>query len=98
MGMTRKFLSMSTVGLVDFRSDKERAAAYGHGVLRQQKAQTKLLRNQAGQQPQVVYVQGPAAAPAPVGPPPGWYPDQQDQQLVRWFDGSAWTAFTQPRQ
>lgn len=36
--------------------------------------------------------------PVPVGPPPGWYPDQQDQALVRWYDGTAWTGFTQPRQ
>jgi hypothetical protein len=28
--------------------------------------------------------------------PPGWFPDQLDRSLVRWFDGVRWTDFTQP--
>jgi Protein of unknown function (DUF2510) len=28
---------------------------------------------------------------------PGWYPDQQDMQMMRYFDGRVWTAQTQPR-
>ena len=28
---------------------------------------------------------------------PGWYPDQNDPNLVRYFDGRVWTASTQPR-
>ncbi len=28
--------------------------------------------------------------------PAGWYPDPQDSTTLRWFDGSAWTAHTQP--
>ncbi len=30
-------------------------------------------------------------------PEPGWYPDQGDGRLVRWWDGQAWTSHTQPR-
>ncbi|WP_285750976.1 phospholipid scramblase-related protein [Lentzea sp. NBRC 105346] len=29
---------------------------------------------------------------------PGWYPDQADPRLVRWWDGFQWTPHTQPRQ
>jgi hypothetical protein len=28
---------------------------------------------------------------------PGWYPDQQDMNMMRYFDGRVWTAQTQPR-
>jgi hypothetical protein len=28
---------------------------------------------------------------------PGWYPDQQDINTMRYFDGRVWTAQTQPR-
>lgn len=45
MGLTRKLLSTTTVGLVDFRSDKERIAAYGKSTKRQAKKQTKLLKD-----------------------------------------------------
>lgn len=30
---------------------------------------------------------------AVASPPPGWYPDRQG--IRRWFDGQAWTEFTQ---
>lgn len=28
----------------------------------------------------------------------GWYPDQVDPSLMRWWDGSQWTSATLPRQ
>ncbi|MEU7142307.1 DUF2510 domain-containing protein [Nocardia sp. NPDC046473] len=29
---------------------------------------------------------------------PGWYPDNANPAILRWFDGHQWTAQTQPRQ
>jgi hypothetical protein len=34
--------------------------------------------------------------PASTTPPPGWYPDQSDQRLQRYWDGHQWTPYTQP--
>jgi hypothetical protein len=28
---------------------------------------------------------------------PGWYPDQNDPNMTRYFDGRVWTSQTQPR-
>lgn len=103
MGIIRKTLSLSTVGLVDFRSDKERAAAYGRGTRTQAKKQTKLMRQQlaaqeaAAQQmmpaPAVIPVLAPA--PAPQLPPAGWYQDANNPTVNRWFDGTQWTEHVQ---
>jgi hypothetical protein len=41
MGITRKLMSASTLGAVDYRSDKERTAAYTKGIKKQAKKQTK---------------------------------------------------------
>ena len=32
--------------------------------------------------------------PAPSSPPAGWYSDPHTPGQVRWWDGTAWTAFT----
>lgn len=36
------------------------------------------------------------APPAAGGLSPGWYPDQNDPSLMRYYDGRVWTAQTQP--
>jgi hypothetical protein len=35
--------------------------------------------------------------PATGGLAPGWYPDQNDPDAMRYFDGRVWTAQTEPR-
>jgi hypothetical protein len=111
MGLIRKMMSVSTAGAVDFRSDKERTAAYTKAAKKQAKEQTGLMRQQAAQQAahmravkqaqvapqQAAQPTTPGHSPTPQLPPAGWYPDQADASLVRWFDGTQWTDFTQPR-
>ncbi len=36
-------------------------------------------------------------APATSGLAPGWYPDQNDPNSMRYFDGRVWTSQTEPR-
>jgi len=36
------------------------------------------------------------APPAAGSLAPGWYPDQNDPSLMRYYDGRVWTAQTQP--
>jgi hypothetical protein len=50
MGLTRKTMSLFTMGAVDFRSDKERTAAYTKGIRRQARKQTKILKGGGLQQ------------------------------------------------
>jgi hypothetical protein len=45
-------------------------------------------------------VEQPVVQQQPVassGLSPGWYPDQQDMNAMRYYDGRVWTAQTQPR-
>jgi hypothetical protein len=44
MGMTRKALSFTTFGLIDYRSDKERIARSTRKAAKQARKQTKLMR------------------------------------------------------
>jgi hypothetical protein len=48
-------------------------------------------------EPRVVQSPPPQAPPATSGLAPGWYPDQNDPDAMRYFDGRVWTAQTEPR-
>ena len=41
--------------------------------------------------------QGQGAGGTQGQPGPNWYPDPQNQAMMRWWDGQAWTPHTQPR-
>lgn len=95
MGITRKFLSLGTGGLVDFRSDKERAARNTARTARAARAsaaearrQTAILRQQSEALSQ--HPDQAGSVPAPVAPA-GWYPDPLAIHASRYWDGAAWT-------
>jgi hypothetical protein len=44
VGLTRKLLSVTTLGAVDMRSDKERTAAYTKATKNEAKKQTKMMK------------------------------------------------------
>jgi negative regulator of sigma E activity len=52
----------------------------------------------AASEPPVVHHQPVVQQPMQTsGLAPGWYPDQNDPNSVRYFDGRVWTSATQPR-
>jgi hypothetical protein len=116
VGLIRKTMSLTTVGIVDYRSKDERAAKYSkqtRNAARAQVAQTAMmLENQRKQLAAADHANvreevrdmrsapsvaaPPPAAPPPAAPPAGFYNDQQDPTILRWFDGSQWTSMTKP--
>ena len=82
MGLIRKVLSVSTVGMVDFRSDKERVALNAkqtRNAIRKQVAPGVRQANiREGMKPQ------PTSA--------DWYPDPGNPGYRRYWDGAQWTA------
>lgn len=124
MGLIRKTMSVGTLGMIDYRSDKERMARSARLTKeatrkgnRQQKhlmeQQNALLAQQVAAQQQILAMQSAQfAAPGwyddgshqlrwwdgrqwgavqSVTAPAGWYPDPDDANLQRYWDGSAWT-------
>jgi hypothetical protein len=98
MGLIRKTMSVSTLGMIDYRSDKERMArsarltkeATRKGNRQQKKlleAQNAMIAQQMAAQQQIMAMQAAQFAPAS---PPGWYDDGNHQ--MRWWDGRQWGA------
>lgn len=38
-----------------------------------------------------------ASIATPSGPPPGWYPDAQNPEGERWWEGGRWSGATRPK-
>lgn len=93
MGMIRKFTSIGTLGMVDYRNGKERSLRYAkqtRNAARFTAAQTGRLRNTV----QDESARLEAAIDAKTVSPPGWHPDPLRVKRLRWWDGSAWTENT----
>jgi len=96
MGLTRKLLSLSTVGMVDFRSDKERTAAYTQRGYRAAEAGNRLLAQQnailaaqaatIAEQARSIAAVAEARRPMPAG----WYGDRAGADALRFWTGAAW--------
>ena len=98
MGIIRKTMSISTLGVVPWRNAAERAPAARYARQTRNAARVAVVQNQAmlrqgkraaraAQQPVVFYE-------APVRPAPGWYTDPFDPRCVTWWDGLAWHGST----
>jgi|tagenome__1003787_1003787.scaffolds.fasta_scaffold20928395_6 hypothetical protein len=82
VGLTRKLASVSSLGMIDYRSDKERIAKY----TRQQRNMTKKALKQGPSQTAAAV----PGAPAPAGPGPSWQGDPTGRHEYRWWTGNAW--------
>lgn len=87
MGIIRKVTSVSSAGLVDFRSDKERTARYTRQTRNAVRAQSRMQADLAA-------LQASTQTPPPaVAGPAGWFPYRGDPAgTLRWFDGYVWTT------
>jgi hypothetical protein len=101
MGLLRKAMSISTIGLIDYRSDKERIARYTRqtrNATRVAAAQNARIRNNQREQlaqAHVHHVEQQTKLPDPHPPyvfAPGWY--NYGDGIFRWFDGYQWTPHT----
>lgn len=50
MGIMRKIASISTLGMIDFRSDKERTARYTKQQMKMMKAEQKAKKDESKQE------------------------------------------------
>lgn len=93
MGFIRKFTSIGTLGMVDYRNTSERSLRYAkqtRNAARFGAAQTGRLRatvQDEGDHTRAVIDQKTVS-------PPGWHADPLRVKRLRWWDGSAWTEHT----
>ena len=100
MGLLRKSISVTTMGVVPFRTKDERTMRYARqtrNAARAQAAHGAAMLDAQRQQLVALTAANAPAHPRAHAIPPGWYPDPIDQRFVRWFDGGAWSTHVTPR-
>ncbi len=107
MGLFRKMTSVSTLGAVDYRSDKERTAKYSKQGAKEARKQTAIMQQQLGTQQSIYeanqrqamldYQRQVQAAQRPAASAPaGWYPNPQAPGFEYWWDGFTYTGQSRP--
>jgi hypothetical protein len=108
MGLIRKTASISTLGLIGFRSNGEqtkRIAKQTRNAARAQVVQNQMMiANQRAQIEAQVQANGYQMArdiapiqpvrQLPPGRPAGWYADPTDASALCWWDGKKWMPAT----
>lgn len=100
MGLLRKSISVTTMGVVPFRTKDERVMRYARqtrNAARDQAAHGAAMLDAQRQQIAALVAANAPANHRTLAIPPGWYPDPIDQRFVRWFDGGAWSTHVTPR-
>lgn len=81
------------------RSEKKaRAAEHDESMARAWRQIEQMRAEKVARKASKAAAKAAKVVPDPVMPflPAGWYPDQADPALVRWFDGTIWTDQTSP--
>ncbi len=88
--MLNDVVSITTSGnTIDLRCSKKEADQLRSAIL------ACINGHLAANSPHKVEMAPAPAAPAPQGPPTGWYADKEDPDSERWWDGTRWTEHTQ---
>jgi type II secretory pathway pseudopilin PulG len=91
-------MSVSTLGVIGFRSNNERTARYTkqtRNAARAQVAQEAMNLEFQRQQLAALNHANVREATKPITTEPGWYADPGNPAQVRWFDGRQWTSHVQ---
>lgn len=99
MGIIRKAMSVSTLGLVNYRNSEERTAKYTkqtRNAARVQVAQQAMNLEVQRQQLQALDHANVREEIKPNTTPASWYPDPGNPGYIRWYDGAQWTNHVQP--
>lgn len=98
MGIIRKTMSVSTLGVVSYRNKDERGLKYSkqtRNAARAQVIQQAVSLDLQRQQLAALDHANTREEMRPQATPAGWYPDPGNPSVIRWFDGAQWTSHVQ---